>query len=633
MYDNKSNTIREKIRIVGAIHSLDKKIEFLEKDIINTIGLNHPHQHLSSSKQPSNTIASLIHQYQKQKLNKNQSIEFLFNLPIETEDNFELFDRVECNKKLDHEKKNLSMKLSKIKQNVNTFKDQVNKKENSIKYLDNLKSLMEEIESNIVLFKENQKNIYEELLITEKRLHQELSIFQEHLNDWNEKKALTKEGFTRKNLFKQKNHQNSSTFTFSSTPLPNTNLTLVPSEVTMEAKLIIQYGYKEGKKKFISSTSSTSFHPDLDKEEDEEGGVDQENEAKKYLKSEQLSLEMDDQQNHTMKNPEDSENHQKNSSLKSTYLYDVERFRSFYVRNHGRNGGWDELSHSMFEKIWKKIGPSNSRFEQMCLDSIPGLDKNRLEKHIQWYKTYHELEQKKKEALENWRLENKKKRIENQQALNINPSHIELELKNKMNNEKKKKEEEQRQKIKQKLKLWKEKKKLEEEKEILMANKEKQKEKELEAKKLQIKQKLNKEKLKLYEAKKKNGSSISSKINNVMNTVKEKKKMDLKYFQEKDKKYLNKILQRQMKNQKEKSDKELRLKKIKSVNIITVEKDPNRIFQPTKTFQNYVNSINNNNNNTNKSRGLFTNIEHVNEFFHSNELPHRAIPIWRKGIS
>jgi len=46
------------------------------------------------------------------------------------------------------------------------------------------------------------------------------------------------------------------------------------------------------------------------------------------------------------------------SSLKSTYLSDVERFRNFYVRNHGRTGGWDELSHSMFEKIWKKIGVS-----------------------------------------------------------------------------------------------------------------------------------------------------------------------------------------------------------------------------------------------------------------------------------
>jgi len=33
-----------------------------------------------------------------------------------------------------------------------------------------------------------------------------------------------------------------------------------------------------------------------------------------------------------------------------------------------------------------------------------------LEKHIQWYKTYQELEQKKKEALENWRLENKVKK-------------------------------------------------------------------------------------------------------------------------------------------------------------------------------------------------------------------------------
>jgi len=60
-------------------------------------------------------------------------------------------------------------------------------------------------------------------------------------------------------------------------------------------------------------------------------------------------------------NDGNSDNNIKNNinnknSIKSSLLSDIERFRNFYIRNHGRNGGWDELSHSMFEKIWKKIG-------------------------------------------------------------------------------------------------------------------------------------------------------------------------------------------------------------------------------------------------------------------------------------
>jgi len=59
-----------------------KRIDFLEKEIINAIGLD------TKNSQNLSTIASLIKQYQQQKQkssNKSQSIELLFDLPIETE--------------------------------------------------------------------------------------------------------------------------------------------------------------------------------------------------------------------------------------------------------------------------------------------------------------------------------------------------------------------------------------------------------------------------------------------------------------------------------------------------------------------------------------------------------------------
>jgi len=466
----KLKSTREKKRIISAIHSTEKKIEFLEKDIINTIGLNLK----TSSNQHLSTIAYLIQQQQKQnqKQNKSQNIEILFNIPIETDDNFKLFDREECNKEILNERKNLFNKQNQIKQSVIKFKEQVHNNENSIRYLDDLKSSMETIESNIVLFKENQKNMYEDLLITEKRLLQELSIFQEHLNEWEEKKP-NKEWLVGRNsynyglLLKRKNgSRSSSTFSFSSTPTSNINLTPVPSEVTLEAKSIIKYGYTEGKKKFESTSSLSSLQEELEEgeevmvneEEDsslhENNDITRKNSNKKYMKSNDFIIDTEESENNITNNDFDSNTENSSSvrssfmspSLKSSFLSDVESFRNFYIRNHGRNGGWDELSHSMFERIWKKIGQSNPRFEQTCLDSIPGIDIASLNKHIQWYKTYLELLQKKKEAIENWRTENKRKRIENQKSINVNPSALELEMKNKMNMEKKKKEDEQRQK-------------------------------------------------------------------------------------------------------------------------------------------------------------------------------------------
>jgi len=100
---------------------------------------------------------------------------------------------------------------------------------------------------------------------------------------------------------------------------------------------------------------------------------------------------------------------------------------------------------------------------------------------------------------------------------------------------------------------------------------------------------------------------------------KEKKKLDLKYFREKDKKYLNKKLQRKLKNQKEESERELRLEKIKSGRPIMVVSDPNRIFKPTQNFKNYVNALH-----TDKPNGPFASMEHANAFFHpGNEFQHR----------
>ncbi|ORX85117.1 hypothetical protein BCR32DRAFT_290889 [Anaeromyces robustus] len=686
---NKFKANKEKRRIIEAIHSTDKKIDFLEKDIINVIGLNPKSTSTTSpSSDHLTAIASFILQQQQQQQqlqlqqsnkknnrgnhinnfnNNNNGIDLLFNLSVETENNFELFDRVKCNKKIAAESKNLFNKQNQIKQTVIKFKKEVEKKENNLKYLDNLKSLMENIESNIVLFKENQKNIYEELLITEKRLNQELSIFQEHLNDWEEKKSnkdwlVGRNSYTHGLLLKRKNSYSSktipttsiptttttSTSSSSSTPLNSKFSISIPSSITLEAKAILKYGYLEGKKKFESiqalNNNKSSFDLDLedisqldmDLEDYDKNENENENENKNKLSSDDIENQIyddnndDDDENNT--NTNKNKNKNKNTSIKSTYLADVERFRNFYVRNHGRTGGWDELSHSMFEKIWKKIGSNNPRFEQICLDSIPGIDLIYLEKHIQWYKMYQELLQKKKNAIENWRSENKKKRIENQKALNINPNHIELEIKNKLAKEKKRKENEQRQKIKQKLKLWKEKKRLEEEKENYLANEEKKKEKELEEKKLQIKQKINKEKLKAYNEKK--NKQINSKNKNDGNhSTTEKRKINLKYFQEKDKEYLNNKLQRKLKYLKEESEKELKLEKIKSVNTFIVKRDPKRILQPTKTFQNYINSIHPSS--SSKSSSYFDNVEHVNNFFHpvSEFQQHRAIPLWRRGIS
>ena len=70
-------------------------------------------------------------------------------------------------------------------------------------------------------------------------------------------------------ILKRKNsHPSSSSFSYASTP--TSNLTPIPSEVTLEAKSIIKYGYTEGKKRFESSTSLSSLQQELDEENEED---------------------------------------------------------------------------------------------------------------------------------------------------------------------------------------------------------------------------------------------------------------------------------------------------------------------------------------------------------------------------
>lgn len=143
---------------------------------------------------------------------------------------------------------------------------------------------------------------YEDLLITEKRLTQELSIFQEHLNEWDEKKTkkawlVKRNSYTHGLSLKRKESQNSSSFSFSSTPTPNINLAPVPPEVTMEAKAIIKYGYHEGKKKFSSSSLDHEFDIDVDLAQLDEELANAGNENnKKYLKSERYIMDTDMQE-------------------------------------------------------------------------------------------------------------------------------------------------------------------------------------------------------------------------------------------------------------------------------------------------------------------------------------------------
>jgi hypothetical protein len=85
--------------------------------------------------------------------------------------------------------------------------------------------------------------------------------------------------------------------------------------------------------------------------------------------------------------------------------------------NGGHNGGWDEIDHNLFLKIRNKH-KGKEGFIQELTELIATKDLEKIKQHEEWYKTYLQLQELKKQAIKKWK-EEKNVKHSNRFHLNI----------------------------------------------------------------------------------------------------------------------------------------------------------------------------------------------------------------------
>jgi hypothetical protein len=83
------------------------------------------------------------------------------------------------------EKLKLKQQLSKVQSNVSRFQRSLKDGKPSTELVQKLKEMMEEIESSILTFKKQQRELYETLSKDEKVISQEVSAFEKRIESWN----------------------------------------------------------------------------------------------------------------------------------------------------------------------------------------------------------------------------------------------------------------------------------------------------------------------------------------------------------------------------------------------------------------------------------------------------------------
>ncbi|XP_014664093.1 PREDICTED: coiled-coil domain-containing protein 112-like [Priapulus caudatus] len=287
---------------------------------------------------------------------------------------------------------------------------------------------------------------------------------------------------------------------------------------------------------------------------------------------------------------------------------EVEQFDIYAQQHGGLYGGWDEQDHRLFVHLFNRLKDKDKLAQEM-IRHIPCFTTEELQQHISWYETFLQLQESKKLAIASWR---KQKQIENRQEIDVVQEKTEAPVAKDMA----KKEQERREKTK-KIEEWKAKCKeideeqkhqkcIEDDKKMHAQEKERDRQRRLKALALQ------------YKTKKQENEEWQRRLEHeeqhLVNTRQILAAEEIARFRERDQKLHQKRIEQEKLKQRAVQQKEDRLAKLKQKVAVTIEKDPTRLYQPTKGW-----------------------VERTKRVGPSGDakpmsLPHRAIPSWRHGV-
>ncbi|XP_052698107.1 coiled-coil domain-containing protein 112-like isoform X2 [Crassostrea angulata] len=295
----------------------------------------------------------------------------------------------------------------------------------------------------------------------------------------------------------------------------------------------------------------------------------------------------------------------------------VAAFEKFLEETGGIRGGWDEYDHGTFLKFRNRY-KGKIIFIKHALVAIPTKTEEEIRDHEEWYQTYLSMNEKKKESIKKWR---EKKEGEKEEVL----SKVESELAEDQQREEQKQQrlkeqiqEEKRQRFSQ-LNAWKVQKELEraqaEEKKLREALDKAQKEEDRKKEKAELKQKVEnykkerEEEEKFLEEQKKVWEE-EEKERHRQNSARE-----IHRFRDRDQRKIQEKLAKEKEKENEKIQKQKRLDRLREQVDIEVDRDPSRLLKPTAGWTSRL-----------KDKGPSGSGPVI-------QMPHRAIPSWRQGMT
>ncbi|XP_062574355.1 coiled-coil domain-containing protein 112-like [Saccostrea cucullata] len=295
----------------------------------------------------------------------------------------------------------------------------------------------------------------------------------------------------------------------------------------------------------------------------------------------------------------------------------VAAFEKFLEETGGIRGGWDEYDHGTFLKFRNRY-KGKTIFIKHALVAIPTKTEEEITDHEEWYQTYLSMNEKKKESIRKWR---ERKEGEKEDVL----SKVETELAEEQEKEKQKQErlkeqleEEKRQRFSQ-LNAWKVQKELEraqaEEKKLRVALEKAKKEEERKKEKAELKQKVEIHKKEREEEER----FLEEQKRAWEQEDKERQKQisarEIHRFRDRDQKKMQEKLAKEKEKENEKIEKQKRLDRLREQVDVEVDRDPNRLLKPTAGWTSRL-----------KDKGPTGSGPVIN-------MPHRAIPSWRQGMT
>ncbi|XP_033115296.1 coiled-coil domain-containing protein 112-like isoform X2 [Anneissia japonica] len=292
---------------------------------------------------------------------------------------------------------------------------------------------------------------------------------------------------------------------------------------------------------------------------------------------------------------------------------DVIAFERFLQQNGGHRGEWDEYDHQTFLKIRGRY-KGKSTFIDAAVNELPIRSVSDITQHEGWYQQYITFLDKKKEAIEKWRLHKEVKRDDLLSV--VEPEESEENVKKQQS--KMKKLEEERKERQSRLNAWKVQKELEK-----AMEEEKKHEEEFKREKER-----ERERMRQIQVKTKVESYIQQKQvieeQRILEGEIEKEKkeaerrlyaqQEILRFQERDQKNLNKKIIKEKQKKLAAQEKEQRLHRLKETVAVNVDRDPTRLYRMTKGWEERTKEPRP----TGNSRVL--------------HIPHRAVPSWRSGL-